>query len=73
MPMWQSFFTTPDKFAALFIHEAERVYGDRLVSVQNLTDYLKLAKVTCHMMQYLCSMSLSIRMSKTHNTSSLSD
>ena len=37
-------FTTPDKFAALFIHEAERVYGDRLVSPTHLQDYLKLAK-----------------------------
>jgi len=39
-----SLFTTPDKFAALFIHEAERVYGDRLVSPAHLQDYLKLAK-----------------------------
>jgi len=39
-----AFFPTPDKFAALFIHEAERVYGDRLVSPAHLVDYLKLAK-----------------------------
>ena len=41
-----SFFPTPDKFAALFIHEAERVYGDRLVSPAHLTDYMKIAKDT---------------------------
>jgi dynein heavy chain, axonemal len=41
-----SFFPSPDKFAALFVHEAERVYGDRLVSPAHLTEYLKLAKDT---------------------------
>jgi dynein heavy chain len=41
-----SFFPSPDKFAALFVHEAERVYGDRLVSPTHLTEYLKLAKDT---------------------------
>ena len=40
------FFPSPDKFAALFIHEADRVYGDRLVSPAHLTEYLKLAKDT---------------------------
>ena len=38
------FFTEPAKFASLFIHEAERVYGDRLVSPKNLEDYHKIAK-----------------------------
>ena len=40
------FFPSPDKFAALFIHEADRVYGDRLVSPAHLAEYLKLAKDT---------------------------
>ena len=39
-----TYFTDPAKFASLFIHEADRVYGDRLVSPKNLDDYNKLAK-----------------------------
>ena len=39
-----AFFSDPSKFASLFIHEAERVYGDRLVSPKNLDEYQKLAK-----------------------------
>jgi len=38
------FFTDPAKFASLFIHEADRIYGDRLVSPKNLEDYQKIAK-----------------------------
>jgi dynein heavy chain len=33
----------PTKFALLFLHEAERIYGDRLVSIKDVTAYQKLA------------------------------
>jgi dynein heavy chain len=33
----------PNKFAILFLHEAERIYGDRLVSVKDVAAYNKLA------------------------------
>ena len=39
-----AYFQEPAKFASLFIHEAERVYGDRLVSTKDLESYLKIAK-----------------------------
>jgi dynein heavy chain, axonemal len=39
-----TYFTEPAKFASLFIHEAERVYGDRLVTPKNLEDYQKITK-----------------------------
>ena len=39
-----TYFTEPAKFASLFVHEAERVYGDRLVTPKNLDDYQKIAK-----------------------------
>jgi len=32
-------FKTPEKFAQLWLHESERVYGDRLVSYEDLTKY----------------------------------
>ena len=34
-------FTEPGPFAALWAHESERVYGDRLVSVKDLQATLK--------------------------------
>ena len=37
-------FTEPGKFAALWAHESERVYGDRLVSVKDLALYVKAAR-----------------------------
>ena len=39
-----TYFTEPAKFASLFIHEADRIYGDRLVSPKNLDDYQKISK-----------------------------
>jgi len=39
-----TYFQEPSKFASLFIHEAERVYGDRLVSPKDLDSYHKIAK-----------------------------
>jgi len=39
-----SFFDNTSKFASLFIHEAERVYGDRLVSPKDLETYQKISK-----------------------------
>jgi len=39
-----AYFPDPSKFASLFIHEAERVYGDRLVSPTDLENYTKIAK-----------------------------
>ena len=42
-----TYFQDPSKFASLFIHEAERVYGDRLVSRKDLEAYTKIAKVRC--------------------------
>mmetsp|Transcript_31209 Transcript_31209/g.79123 ORF Transcript_31209/g.79123 Transcript_31209/m.79123 type:complete len:3875 (-) Transcript_31209:127-11751(-) len=39
-----TYFQEPAKFASLFIHEAERVYGDRLVSTKDLDSYIKIAK-----------------------------
>lgn len=39
-----TYFTEPAKFASLFIHEADRIYGDRLVSPKNLEDYQKISK-----------------------------
>ena len=41
-----TFFPEPAKFASLFIHECERVYGDRLVSPKDLEAYLKISKDT---------------------------
>lgn len=32
-------FTTPEKFIHLWLHESQRVYGDRLVSHEDLTKY----------------------------------
>ena len=32
-------FKTPEKFVHLWLHESERVYGDRLVSYEDLTKY----------------------------------
>jgi dynein heavy chain len=40
-----TYFQDPSKYASLFIHEAERVYGDRLVSRKDLETYTKIAKV----------------------------
>ena len=37
-------FTDPDKFVCLWIHESERVYGDRLVSGEDLEKYNGLAQ-----------------------------
>jgi len=37
-------FTEPDKFVCLWIHESERVYGDRLVSGADLEKYNTLAQ-----------------------------
>lgn len=36
-------FKTLDKFASLWLHESERVYGDRLVSLDDLSKYRALA------------------------------
>ena len=32
----------PDNFIRLWIHESERIYGDRLVSQENLNQYKQL-------------------------------
>ena len=39
-------FKTVDKFAQLWLHESERVYGDRLVSLDDLNKYRTLALAT---------------------------
>jgi dynein heavy chain len=40
----ESEFTTPEKVAMLWLHESERVYGDRLVSYEDLAKYKTLAQ-----------------------------
>ena len=40
-------FTNADKFVLLWLHESERVYGDRLVSVSDLTKYNSLVQAQC--------------------------
>ena len=40
-------FNSVDKFILLWLHESERVYGDRLVSVQDLAKYNTLAQGQC--------------------------
>ena len=37
-------FTTPEKFVYLWLHESERVYGDRLVSYEDLNKYNSLVQ-----------------------------
>jgi len=37
-------FTSPEKFVHLWLHESERVYGDRLVSYEDLTKYNTIAQ-----------------------------
>lgn len=37
-------FPQPGKFVALWLHETERVYGDRLVSAEDLQKYMALAQ-----------------------------
>jgi dynein heavy chain len=37
-------FTEADKFALLWVHESERVYGDRLVSLSDIDKYNQLAQ-----------------------------
>lgn len=32
-------FTDPEKFVKLWVHESERTYGDRLVSLENVAKY----------------------------------
>jgi len=32
-------FQDPDKLVRLWVHESERTYGDRLVSVEHLSTY----------------------------------
>jgi dynein heavy chain len=36
----------PDNFVKLWVHEAERIYGDRLVDVPSLNTYKGLAEET---------------------------
>lgn len=36
-------FQEPEKLAALWLHESERIYCDRLVSPENIQDYMKIA------------------------------
>ncbi len=40
-------FTESEKFIQLWLHESERVYGDRLVSLQELAKYNSLAQAQC--------------------------
>ena len=40
-------FTNADKFILLWLHESERVYGDRLVSLPDLSKYNNLAQTQC--------------------------
>jgi dynein heavy chain len=40
-------FKTADKFVQLWLHESERVYGDRLVSGEDLAKYLQMAQAQC--------------------------
>ena len=40
-------FTNADKFVLLWLHESERVYGDRLVNLTDLTKYNNLAQTQC--------------------------
>jgi len=40
-------FKTADKLTLLWLHESERVYGDRLVSIEDLTKYNTLAQSQC--------------------------
>ncbi len=40
-------FSDPEKFIQLWLHESERVYGDRLVSLEELVKYNSLAQAQC--------------------------
>ena len=40
-------FKNADKFVLLWLHESERVYGDRLVSISDLTKYNSLVQSQC--------------------------
>ena len=40
-------FSTAEKFVLLWLHESERVYGDRLVSAEDLAKYNILAQAQC--------------------------
>ena len=40
-------FISADKFVLLWLHESERVYGDCLVSLADLTKYNNLAQIQC--------------------------
>ncbi|KAL7490113.1 hypothetical protein ACHAW6_015825 [Cyclotella cf. meneghiniana] len=40
-------FKSIDKFTLLWLHESERVYGDRLVSAEDLSKYNSLAQAQC--------------------------
>lgn len=40
-------FRTADKFTLLWLHESERVYGDRLVSAEDLSKFNALAQSQC--------------------------
>ena len=40
-------FNNPEKFVYLWLHESERVYGDRLVSFEDLTKYNTIVQTQC--------------------------
>eukprot|EP00968_Pinguiococcus_pyrenoidosus_P000337 scaffold23_cov268-Pinguiococcus_pyrenoidosus.AAC.7 len=40
-------FAEPDKFVVLWLHESERVYADRLVSLEDVSKYNTIAQAQC--------------------------
>jgi hypothetical protein len=46
-------FKTPEKFIHLWLHESERVYGDRLVSYEDLARYICI-HVYLYVYTYIC-------------------